>query len=262
VKSTYTAELMAKLTDFFEEAIAEAGEAFTGVVLLGHQLKSPRAREYLHNGVGRRMGLVQRCVERMFQIFPPDRSVHFQRKELEDINIYLHAFLLNIYGILDDVAWVVVLEATQQEVRDRRKVSLYAPEVQRHLPKQTVDFLATMKSWHDNYIKNFRDSLAHRIPAYVPPKQLVGNEVQRSEELEREIFEAITKHQFDRVEALQEEERKLGSLMPVYTHSFGDSDRSAPVYLHNQILVDLRTVAAIVRAVLLAGGNPRVFTAT
>ena len=255
MKNAYTPEMIPKLADFFEKALAEAGEVFTGVLMLGHQLKSPRAREYLHNGIGRRVGLVQRCVERIFQIFPPERTEHFEREELEDLNINLHAFLLNIYGILDDIAWVVVLEATQQEVNNRRKVSLYGPEVQKHLPKDTVSFLATMKSWHDNYIKNFRDSLAHRIPAYVPPKQLVGDEVKRSEELEKEILEAIKKHEFDRVEALQEEERNLGSLMPVYTHSFGDLDRSPPIYLHNQILVDLRTVAAITRATLFPGGE-------
>jgi hypothetical protein len=78
--------------------------------------------------------------------------------------------------------------------------------------------------------------------------------VKRSEELEKEIFEALKKHEFERVEALKEEDRNLGSLMPVYTHSFGDSDRSPLVYLHNQILVDLRTVSAIIRAVLLPGG--------
>jgi hypothetical protein len=255
MKSTYTTEILAKIAELFEKTLAEAGEVFTGVVMLGQQLKSPRAREYLHNGVGRRVGLVQRCVERIFQIFPPDRSVHFEREELEDLNINLHAFLLNIYGILDDLAWVVVLEATQQEVKDRRKVSLYGTEVQAHLPKETVDFLATMKNWHDNYIKNFRDSLAHRIPAYVPPKQLVGDEAKRSEELETEIFETIKKHEFERVEALKEEERNLGSLMPVYTHSFGDPDRSPLVYLHNQILVDLRTAAAIIRNVLLPWGQ-------
>lgn len=250
MKTIYTPDAVAKLFDLYEQSLGEAEAAFTDVVMLGSKLTSQRAREYLHNGVGRRLGLIQRCIERMFQIFPPDRESHFDREELADLNINLHAFLLNVYGILDDVAWAVVLEATQQEVKNRRAVSLYGPEVQKQLAKETVAFLATMKPWHDNYLKNFRDSLAHRIPAYVPPKQMAGDELARSSELEQQIFEAIKKHEFERVEALEEEERNLGSLMPVYTHSFGDPEPSPHVYLHNQVLVDLRTVVAIIRAVL------------
>lgn len=255
MKSIYTPELVAKLGDFFHQTLAEAREAFTGVLMLGNTLRSKRAREYLFNGVGRRLGLVQRCVERIFQIFPPDRTVHFAQDEREDLNINLHAFLLNVYGILDNVAWVVVLEATQKEVENRKAVGLFLPEVQKHLSKGTVDFLATMKDWHFNYMKNFRDSLAHRIPAYVPPKQLLPDEMKRSEEIEREMFEAIKNHEYERLSALKEEDRNLGSLMPVYTHSFGDPDRSPSVYLHNQVLVDLRTVAAIIRLVLLPGAE-------
>lgn len=256
MKNAYTPEVVAKLADFFQQTLAEAGEVLTSVAILGHKLTSKRAREYLHNGVGRRVGLVQRCVERIFEIFPPDRSEHFEREELEDLNINLHAFLLNIYGILDDIAWVVVLEVTQKEVQNRRDISLYGPEVQKYLPKETIDFLATMKDWHHNYIRNFRDSLAHRIPAYVPPKQLLPDEVKRSEELEAEILGAIKRHEFERTEALMEEKRNLGSLMPIYTHSFGDPEPSPKVLLHNQILVDLKTVVAIIGAVLFPTAEP------
>lgn len=249
MKNTYTPEALAQLARGFDESLAQAREALFDIMRLGSTLKSQRAREYLHNGVGRRLRIIQRCVVKIYEICPLDRSDLFEEDELEDLNIYLHAFLLNVYGILDDLAWVVALETTQAEVKQRRDISLFGREVQKHLPQGTVDFLQSMKKWHDNYIKNFRDSLAHRIPAYVPPMRLTDEEAMRSQEIEKEMFESIKKHDFDRVEALKEEERKLGKLMPVYTHSFGDPDASDPVYLHSQVIVDLKTVVAIIRAV-------------
>jgi hypothetical protein len=249
MKNTYTPDALVKLEQGFEDSLTEARDMLTEVVVLGGALKSPRAREYLNHGVGRRLRLVQRCVINIYDICPLDRSELFDRDELQDLNINLHAFLLNVYGILDDLAWVVALEATQKEVQQRRDISLYGPEVQKHLPPETAAFLQTMKPWHDNYMKNFRDSLAHRIPAYVPPMRLADDEAKRSEELDKEILEAIKKHDFGRVDALKQEERKLGKLMPVYTHSFGDPDASAPVYLHSQVIVDLKTIVAIIRSV-------------
>jgi hypothetical protein len=249
MKNTYTPEALVELQRAFEVSLAEAREMLTEVIVLGGALKSPRAREYLNHGVGRRLGLVQRCVIRIYEICPLDRSELFDRDELEDLNINLHAFLLNVYGILDDLAWVVALEATQTEVQRRRDISLYGSEVQKHLPPETTSFLQAMKNWHDNYMKNFRDSLAHRIPAYVPPMRLTDEEAKHSEELDKEILESIIRHDSGRLDALKEEQRKLGKLMPVYTHSFGDPDASAPVYLHSQVIVDLKTIVAVIRSV-------------
>jgi hypothetical protein len=249
MKSTYTPEALRQLEQGLGESLSQAREALTEVLVLGGAVKSRRACEYLSQGVGRRLELLQRCVINIYDICPLDRSELFEHDELEDLNINLHAFLLNVYGILDDLAWVVVLEATQSEVKNRRDISLYSRQVQEHLPPETTTFLRTMKNWHDNYIKNFRDSLAHRIPAYVPPMRVTDEEATRSEELDREILEGIKKHEFDRVDALKKEQGKLGKLMPVYTHSFGDPDASAPVYLHSQVIVDLKTVVAIIRSV-------------
>lgn len=249
MKNTYPPEAITQLGQGFADALDEAQATLTEVIRLGFSQKSPRAREYLHNGVGRRLELLQRCVTNIFRIIPLDRSHHFEREELADLNINLHAFLLNVYGTLDDLAWVVVLEATQSEVKRRQDVSLYGRVVQKHLPEETTRFLEKMKSWHDNYIKNFRDSLAHRIPAYVPPMGLTDEEAKRSEELEKEILQRITQHDFSAAETLEDEQSALGSLMPVFAHSFGDADASSPVYLHNQVIVDLKTVVAIIRAV-------------
>lgn len=249
MQNTYSPEALVTLEEGFEDSLDEARKMLTEVVVLGGKLKSPRAREYLNHGVARRLGLVQRCVINIYDICPLDRSELFEPDELEDLNINLHAFLLNVYGILDDLAWVVALEATQTEVQRRRDISLYGSKVQKHLPPETTAFLRTMKNWHDNYIKNFRDSLAHRIPAYVPPMQLTDEEAKRSEALEKEIIEGIKKHDFGRADSLKQEQGKLGKLMPVYTHSFCDPDASAPVYLHSQVVIDLKTIVAVIRSV-------------
>ena len=103
MKNTYTPESASQLARGFDESLAQAREALFDIMRLGSTLKSQRAREYLHNGVGRRLRIIQRCVVKIYEICPLDRS-DLSKDELEDLNIYLHAFLLNVYGILDDLA--------------------------------------------------------------------------------------------------------------------------------------------------------------
>ena len=64
------------------------------------------------------------------------------------------------------------------------------------------------------------------------------------------MFETSKSTNFDRVEALKEEERKLGKLMRRLTHWFGDPTIPIPsTYTAKSILVHPKTIVAIIRAV-------------
>jgi hypothetical protein len=66
-------------------------------------LGSDRAKEYLRHGVGRRLATLERCLENIFRLFPPDQQLPLAREELEDVKINTQAHVMNVIGVLDNL---------------------------------------------------------------------------------------------------------------------------------------------------------------
>jgi hypothetical protein len=133
-----------------------------------------RAKEHALHGFARRLGTLVRCIDRVFEILPPDREDIPSRDEVVDATINIQAFVLNIFGCLDNLAWIWVCET---DVRSKDGSEL-APEeiglgkgnkqVRRSFLPPFRSYLDSLESWF-THIKEFRDALAHRIPLYIPP---------------------------------------------------------------------------------------------
>jgi len=140
---------------------------------LAPTLKQEKAREYLQHGVCRRLKTTDRCLVNIFTIYPPARTTILSSAELNDVMINLQAFIMNVYGLTDNVAWVYILEQRRQDTikGGRKAIGLFDKRTQEHLSERMRDYLTaeSMQSWFGDYSKNFRDALAHRIPPYVPP---------------------------------------------------------------------------------------------
>jgi hypothetical protein len=138
---------------------------------LSAKIKEEKAREYLHYGVGRRLEVIERCIENIFLIFPVERNNLLCREELIDVMINLHAFFVNIFGLLDNLAWVLIHEKKLAGIIDKKKVGLFKRETKKYLPNKFCQYLDSpqMKLWHEQYLTNYRDAFSHRIPLYVPP---------------------------------------------------------------------------------------------
>lgn len=130
-------------------------------------LVQPKALEYMNEGVGRRLKVVFRGISNIFRIFPPQRTNLLNEDELVDICINLHAFYINIFGLFDNLAWVLVYE--RQLTIHRNDVGLYFKKMRRHLAPEFDSYLQSILPWHDEHLKHYRDALAHRIPMYLPP---------------------------------------------------------------------------------------------
>lgn len=207
-------------------------------------LQSARAVEYLQHGVCRRLETLRTCLRRVFAIFPVDRTHLLDEEERALVEISLQAYIINVYGVLDNVAWVLLFE--QGVELKRGKVGLFYGETQKHLPQKLVDHIRepTLQEWYTEYAKNYRDSLAHRIPLYVPPKNLVGVEPQYKE-LGAQIQAVIVGGRPKEALALTDEQAQLGRALPAYVHSFWDSDKSPPMVIHLQMIADARTIIEI-----------------
>jgi hypothetical protein len=77
---------------------------------LGRKYENARAREYAQHGFIRRIKTLARCVENVFSILPPDLAELPTTNELSDAAINLQAFVLNVFGSIDNLAWIWVLE--------------------------------------------------------------------------------------------------------------------------------------------------------
>jgi hypothetical protein len=224
-------------------------------------LSVKRAQEYLDHGVCRRFGIIQQCIRNIFSVFPPDRTKLLNEQERSDVEINLHAFVINLYGVSDNLAWVYLLEKGIDLKPSR--VGLFNRETQKCLPQEVCDHLRskTIKEWHGKYAKDYRDALAHRIPLYVPPWTCTPAQGDRYRELEAMISAEITRHNFAQVEKLTDEQDALCSICYTFLHSFSDDQAFPPVYFHPQVIADARTAMEIVHVVrphLLKGSDGKI----
>ncbi len=210
--------------------------------------ENPRAQEFAVHGFMRRLGTMVQCIENVFEIVPPDRTDSPSREELIDCAINIQAFVLNVFGCVDNLAWIWTQERclTQENgspiprnwVGLRKKNSFlrgtFSPEFQRYLNK--------IDRWLGN-LENFRDALAHRIPLYIPPYRVLNSKMDLFQELELRKGKAYKQLDFGEYDRLSAEQDALGDFMPVMTHSFGEDAKV--VVFHSQMLADFNTVHQI-----------------
>jgi hypothetical protein len=254
----YTSEAREQITDGYLTARRELRAL--PLQLIGgwyQKLQSPRAKEYLAHGVCRRIGLLRRCVDNVFEICPVDRVELLSDDERADLEINMHAFVVNVHGLLDNLAWVTVFEKAPELERNRWQVGLFKENVQALLPEEAKRYLGEQRilDWFETYATNYRDALVHRIPLYVPRSGMTDAEVAKESELEARISERMKALDFESVQALRDEQAALGSILPVFKHSFGDEDAAGAMAFHAQFVADVNTILAIVRAVVPASDH-------
>jgi hypothetical protein len=73
-------------------------------------LKDSGAREFATHGYTRRLKVMVRCIDNVFRMIPPDRVGLPSRDELLDATINIQSFVFNVFGSIDNLAWIWVPE--------------------------------------------------------------------------------------------------------------------------------------------------------
>ncbi len=209
-------------------------------------LKVEKAKEYLTQGVCRRLGIIKRSMENIFSLHPVDRTELLSPDEQSDLEINLHAFLIHTHGIPDNLAWVYVHENKLGLKADH--VGLFRKETKKELPDKVREYVNSeaISGWHKTYAKNFRDALAHRVPPYIPPFVINPRNADRYNELQLQINTATARGEFGQVLELYEEQESIGQIALAYAHSLNEA---SPMILHPQVIADARTVIEIVHTI-------------
>lgn len=212
---------------------------------LYNKLKTEKAKEYLTHGVMRRLGIMMRSIENVFSIFPIERDTLLSMNELRDVDINLHAFFVNIFGLSDNLAWVLIHEKQSAAKIDKKRIGLYMNKTQEYLTVEFRSYLNSdrMKKWYGEYLKNYRDALSHRIPLYVPPKALNPEQAAQVEQIENKIADCYKSLDLDTIDKLRKEQESIGDVCLLISHAFSESK---PVVLHAQLIADFNTIEEIV----------------
>lgn len=217
---------------------------------LAQRLTNPRARTFALQGICRRLPLIARGARKIFTLYPPDAAELLSMDTCDEVAIQFQAFAINMYGLMDNIAWVCVLESGG--ALNPLKIGLFKREVEQYLPDELKDYVGapTPLTWFNEYGKAYRDSTAHRIPPYLPSRAYTTEEGQTYQDLDRRATEALTEagraHAnvaqalglMEQYEQLVQEKESLGSNSLLLALSLNGEDATPPVYLHPQVLCD------------------------
>ena len=218
-----------------------------------------RARVYLRSGVGRRLRVMRRSFSNVFELFPVSTVQPIDGDDLDDAQISLHAFIMNLYGLFDNLAWTFALHHDLlSQVGGRKKVGFFLSDTKRFFPPALRAFAddAKMNTWHGEYLKNFRDALAHRIAPYIPPATYSNEDEAEYIASEQQWLESIKMREWDRAEDISRQQANLGAPCFTFVHSFDPAEGKKIVYLHPQMIADEKT-AAEVCTLFFANGQQR-----
>jgi hypothetical protein len=201
-----------------------------------------RGREFALHGFARRLKILLRCLTRIFEILPPSLTDLVQRELLDDVEIHLQAFIINVFGSLDNLAWTWVSE---RDLCIRDSWVGLGPDnsdVRQSLSPEFRGVLASFDPWFGQ-LKDYRHALAHRIPLYVPPYVVRACDQAMYLNLAQQIQAALRRRDFEETSRLEREHEMLAVFSPEMMHSFEEG--ATPIAFHAQAMSDFLTVQEI-----------------
>ncbi|MBS7808872.1 hypothetical protein [Variovorax sp. PCZ-1] len=208
-------------------------------------IENVRVQVYLNEGFGRRVSILKHCLANIYRQFPPDTSSRLTKEALHDVEIALHAFVMNLYGAFDNLAWAFVIRHDlMPKLKTVNNVGMFTKHVKAFLPQAISHYLysETMSAWSKNYLKNYRDSLAHRIPLYIPPAVLSNEQADRYIELDRQEIVNLRERKWNALDEIRAERDLLGGPSFMFLNSLSNGESSQAIRLHPQLLCDAATL--------------------
>ncbi len=244
----YSTEEIEQIADNYSQWMNRQSDLTTRV--LTHVFRKDASRVLAAHGLVRRIKTLSRCMDCVYNLVPLDEDSP-DRQNIDDAAIFLQAFIINVYGAIDNLAriWVCETNLTKPNggVIPQKWIGLgkSCEIVRGSLSPEFQGYLTAADAWFE-YLENYRHALAHRVPLYIPPKRLDDAAAARYRELEAEQTEALRAEQFDRFGELMAEQAALGMFEPWMMHSFGPAaEDGRPVRFHPQMICDLGTVVEL-----------------
>ncbi|MDD5436985.1 MAG: hypothetical protein PHX20_05525 [Candidatus Omnitrophica bacterium] len=237
-----------ELTEEYILAVSDVRNLISETATFCQSLKHAKAIDHCRHGLARRMFLLTRCLEQFLNISPPQRTEHLKMVEKYDLDIFLHAFLMNISGGINNLAWILFYEKgvceKEDEKRFKKNINLFNKEFQRYLNETIIKKCDDYKDWHKN-LTNFRDPIAHRIPPYIIPSIMNDAETEKH----RKLWDDFLKTKdLDKRNSILNDMDKIGVYEPIYTHSY--VEKSDIIFFHPRNISDIKIFKDISETVI------------
>lgn len=128
--------------------------------------------------------------DELFQLLKKDAGEYF---DTTFHTLYINSIYVNIFGALDNLAWVLHHEFNLvkgvTEKKNRKKVGLFSEEwinALKQKDEKIVEDISTFKKWYEE-CKDFRDLAAHRMPLYCQPGIQFGEDKPEDVLLEKKL---------------------------------------------------------------------------
>ena len=244
----YPPEGIEQMKREFELVPAKARELRELFVLLSHEDEG--VLESTRYGFARRVKVLAQAISNVFYFLPPDIDEIPDEESRINAEINLQAFIINLYGCLDNIAkiWVGIKGVTKENgsALHRNSIGLY--KTHDHVRNSFSDdfraYLEDTDEWLE-YVKDYRDALAHRIGLYIPPFYISPEDEVLYQRIENEKISALRRHDIDGHQYLTERQDALRFFKPVMKHSFLDDSSLIP--FHAQMLSDFNTIEELAK---------------
>ena len=241
----YGPEALRSMNETRQKLQNEFRDLSKNIVIETEKGTDPNAQEYLRHGAARRLMVIHHAMDYIFDNFPPTTSTVKDPELLTSIEIHLHAFMVNLFGIFDNFAWAYIYQhGLRENFLRKNQIGLFLKETKKYLPTPIIDFIESeaMTEWHKTYLLYYRDSLAHRIPLYIPPAQITPENGIIFNQLENEKIDCIQKQDWPRLSEIEGKQKAVELVCLSFLHSYREDEKPRPVMLHPQLLSDCLTV--------------------
>jgi hypothetical protein len=239
----YTAEQIEEYERNKHEWLDRAGGLLTTALTYGFKVE--RAGEFARTGFCRRLGYLEHAIRRMDEVYPPN-CTRASREQVKDAELILQAFVMNVFGAIDNLAWVWALERDLTGPKGQplwpAEICFTGPRSRWMVATLTPPILTALdnaKEWFDQ-IGAYRHGVAHQVPIYIP-RLYSAADIASSEEIDVAINEAIAAGQKKELGPLLDKRHRLGD----YGAYMALNGEHRAMLLHPQMVCDLATVVEL-----------------
>ena len=101
----YTEEQIRQFNEQYTKVCQSLQDLMLQTVMAGQETSHAGVKEHLLHGAARRLNIIRKCLINILNEFPLTISKPLQKDILHDVQINLHAYVINLYGIFDNWAW-------------------------------------------------------------------------------------------------------------------------------------------------------------
>lgn len=237
--------------DFIPMITSEISEMLFTISKKYGSVKNRLSEQHIH-ALGRRYSMMSDAYIPIAQLFYRDPS---SEEEMRQFNIYLNSLYINIFGSIENLAWLIYFECLYSKAKlSKKEIYLFGNKFIQTC-KENGCSIENIKKENHNWIEDIkkrRDPIAHQVPLYVPFR-VIRNDEQKKQY--NQIIESANRKAIDgdfhAWTELINLSREIGDFIPKIW--LVDSEEETLQFLDFKYLIniDMQTLNKIVRQVLV-----------